>query len=209
MVPIYQCGVCNGLPFLVMRFMSGGDMEYQLKHSDRIDKNAVCRNLATVAEALHFAYRQEKVVHHDIKPSNILLDENGDAALADFDLADIREIGDSFPLVEEWGSPGYISPERLYSGGEDHRGDIFSLGVSIYELLTRSLPFGIRGETQELYDRRQKMDFPPLNVLNGEVSGELSRLINRTLSFYPEERPEYPEIIRALRQEVGIAGDHL
>ena len=138
-----------------------------------------------------------------MKPSNILLSSEDGAKLGDFDLADVRKPGDIFTPCEEWGSPGYLSPERLYSGGEDQYGDIFSLGVSIYELFSGRLPFGAGEDTEELYRRRQEMDFPELSSVAPQVPGRLSDLVTAMLSFRMDMRPGYPEIIDRLSEVAG------
>ena len=202
-VPVYQCGIAENSPFLVMRYLSGGDLERLLKRRMLPPRPVVMGFLATVADALLYMLNEAQLVHHDIKPSNILLDGEGGAQLGDFDLADRREFGDVETPCEEWGSPGYISPERLYSGGEDSRGDIFSLGVTIYELVSGVTPFGIQGEPEELYERRRAMQFAPLAETAPEVSDELSSLTGRMLAFDAAERPGYPEILKVLRREAG------
>ena len=204
-LPIYRCGTAEGSPFLVMRFLPGGDLERLLKRKALPPYRTLMGLLAQIVDALNYMLREAKLVHHDLKPSNILLDGEGGAQLGDFDLADVREFGDVETPCEEWGSPGYISPERLYSGGEDSRGDIFSFGVTIYELASGVTPFGIEGKEEELYERRRAMNFAPLSELNPQVSPELSGLVRRMLAFDAAERPGYPEILRVLRGEAGLA----
>ena len=92
---------------------------------------------------------------------------------------------------------------RLFFGAEDYRGDIFSLGATIYELLAGSPPFGIAGEPEELLERRNRKEYPPLAKLSIGCPGELSTLVDRMLAYSPGDRPEYPEIIRVLRESAG------
>ena len=163
-----------------------------------VEKNCI-KYFLQVTEGLEAA-SDVNVVHHDIKPSNIMLTADDDAKLGDFDLADIRMPGDITTPCPEWGSPGYASPERLLNGGEDSAGDIFSLGVTFYELLSKALPFGIHGTAEELYERRRNMSFAALAIRNPQVSKDLSDLISSMLDFFPENRPSYFEIIKALRE---------
>ncbi len=200
-LPVYNCGVFEGRPFLVLRYMDMGDLGTKRKRHELPAVPRLLEVTAAVAEALYYAWRTANVVHHDVKPSNILLSSTGEIRLGDFDLADVRRPGDTATPCPEWGSPAYASPERLYSGGEDFRGDIFSLGAPLYELLGGVTPFGVSGEPEELYERRRDMAFPALCTLAPEVSTTLSDLVTRMLGFSPERRPGYPEIIRELRRE--------
>ena len=198
-LPVYNCGVCEGKPYLVTRFMERGDLGTMMKRGELPPPGELFGILAVAAEALAYANGTAKLVHHDVKPANILLSEGGEARLGDFDLADVREFGDQSPCVAEWGSPAYISPERLYTGGEDVRGDIFSLGATIYELLGGRPPFGVEGEPEELYERRRAMAFTELGVLRPDLPESLTDLISHMLDFEPDCRPTYPEIIRELK----------
>lgn len=198
-IPIYNCGVCDAQPFLAMRYMEKGNLEELVRAQSVPDIITVCRWLTGIAEGLEFALR-ERIVHHDLKPGNIMLTSDGEAKLGDFDLADLRDDGDSLTLCDGWGSPGYVSPERLLYGGEDFRGDVFSLGVTLYELLTYRTPFGLVGEPEELLERRRDMAYDRLIELNSAVRPELSALVDRMLRYAPEERPAYPEIIEELRR---------
>ena len=198
-IPIYNCGVAEGRPFLVMRYMENGSVGELLRRDGLADVSMTAGWMANIAEGLEFALRQQSVVHHDIKPGNILLTSEWEAKLGDFDLADVRETGDALTLCDGWASPGYVSPERLLYGGEDYRGDIFSLGVTIYEAMTKLVPFGVKGTPEELLDRRANPHYPELCKVNKQVTPEFSALVGRMLSYLPEQRPEYREIIAGLK----------
>ena len=196
-LPIYDCGVCDGRQYLVSRYMAGGDLGRAMKKKKLPEMPTLLGMFATVADALDYSFRHAGVVHHDVKPANMLID-GSEVRLGDFDLADVREEGDVNTPCAGWGTPAYVSPERLFSGGEDCRGDIFSLGASLYELLSGRTPFGLEGEVEELYERRREMAFPALCNLRSDLPRTLSDLATGMLEFMPDNRPGYPEIVRDL-----------
>ena len=196
-VPVYDCGIFGNRPFMVMKYMDGGDLEKRMLSHTLPPVPKLAGYLAFIASGLD-AMAGKGIAHHDVKPANIMLDSSDEAKLGDFDLADFRAYGDVNTACDEYASPGYASPERLYYGGEDQRGDIFSFGVTVYELLSGQLPFGIHGTTEELYRRREKMEFTPLSSLVSAVPKDFSDLIAATLSFKMEFRPNYKEIINGL-----------
>ncbi len=200
-IPIYNCGSCDGQPFLVMRFMEHGSLEEHFKAGTLPPYPHLLECLTVVAEGLKFALERDNIIHHDVKPGNILLTAENEAKLGDFDLADVREEGDELSWCDGWASPAYVSPERLFSGCEDHRGDIFSFGVSIYELLGGAAPFGLNGSVEELLERRRAEAFRPLSDRNDRVSPQLSKLVGRMLAYAPESRPGYSEIVETLQAE--------
>lgn len=199
-IPIYDCGIYDKQPFLSMRYMEQGSLEGMLKARVLPELPVVINWFITIADGLREALSLD-IVHHDIKPGNILVADDGGAGLGDFDLADVRENPESMLASTGWASPGYVSPERLYSGAEDYQGDIFSLGVTMYEVFTAILPFGIKGEAEELISRRKHRLYQPVSDVNPQVSPTLSMLIDRMMSFETKNRPEYPEIIEVLRAQ--------
>ena len=207
-VPVYDCGIFQGQPFLVMRFMPGGNLEAAQKQK-RLPKEpaVICGWIAVVADGLRTMHR-EGFLHHDIKPANILLDEEGHAALSDFDLVS-HAGGNASVNDENWVSPAYASPERLIYGDDGVKGDIFSLGVTAYELLTRQAPFNPKGEPEQLLEERRHPLFLPVRDMVPEIGSRLSALIGRMLAWEPAERPDYPEIVEAFRRESEGRGQSL
>ena len=106
-IPIYNCGVYEARPFLVMRYMESGCLEQWQKEERLPGVRQIAAWLRNVTEGLDFALRREKIVHHDVKPGNILISAENEAKLGDFDLADVRDEGDSLTLCDGWGSPAW------------------------------------------------------------------------------------------------------
>ncbi|MBR2372656.1 MAG: serine/threonine protein kinase [Lentisphaeria bacterium] len=205
-VPVYNCGICDNRSFLVMRFMEHGDLERMLKHHELPEHSVILSWIAGIIPALIEA-RNKNIVHHDIKPGNIMLTAENSPKIGDWDLADCRTQGDYQTPCSEWASPIYASPERIYCGCEDYRGDIFCLGVTIYELLSKQAPFGLSGSTEEIYDRRKNMEFVPLAEILPETMPELSRIVSAMLEYLPENRPDYEEILKVIKQAVDYKKD--
>ncbi|MBQ9788486.1 MAG: serine/threonine protein kinase [Lentisphaeria bacterium] len=196
-VKIYRGGIFNHKPFLVMEFMKKGNLESLQKNFMLPDVARILSWLATIAEGLYEAYKIG-IVHHDVKPANIMLSEDGEVKIGDFDLAEISHDG-VHSNEAAFASLAYVSPERLISGSEGHAGDIFSLGVSAYELLTGEYPFGNSGTPEELLKRRENADYMPVKFLNSTIDNRISNLIDRMLAFHIEDRPSYQEIIDVFR----------
>lgn len=201
-VPVYNCGTHENKTYLVMRYMEHGDLEQMMKQGKLPESRKILSWIASLIPVLIEA-RQQNVVHHDIKPGNIMLTAEDEAKLGDWDIADCREMGDNTTPCSMWASPIYASPERIFRGGEDWKGDIFSLGVTIYELLSGVAPFGLHGSQDEIYARRQNMQFRPLAALVPELPPVLSLLVSGMLDFSPENRPDYEETAAILNAVIA------
>jgi hypothetical protein len=143
-VPVYDAGRTEeGQPFAVTKLIDGRDLAACLEDR-RLSLEQAARLVSTIAEALHFAHEQG-LVHRDVKPQNILLDEAGRPFVCDFGLALRNEDYGLGPELA--GTPAYMSPEQARCEGHrvDRRSDIFSLGVVLYELITGERPFPGRG----------------------------------------------------------------
>src|SRR3989454_6325787 len=140
-VPVYDFGSREGITFLIMPFVRGTTFESVLA-TGRPSLAASLRVVQDVGAALDHAHRRG-IVHRDVKPSNILIDEDsGRALLADFGIA--RADGAEEPSLTEpgggIGTPGYMAPEQMGCGRVDGRADLYSLGVVAFEALTGGLP---------------------------------------------------------------------
>ncbi len=149
---------------------------------------SICRLVHQVADALDYAH-QAGVIHRDVKPSNILIRADGSAVLTDFGLA--REEGlPSLTVTGDFaGTPHYISPEQALPRGKkvDHRADVYSLGVTFYELLTLKRPFD--GKTsQEIFGKIVSKEPQPLRSLNSMIPRDLETVCLAAMEKNPERR---------------------
>ncbi len=144
---VYDFGESQGHYFLVTEYVDGADLR-QLMKMGKLSALEALRMVPQICDALQFAHSRG-VVHRDIKPENILIDQQGHVQIADFGLAKIlggddTARGMTLTRTEQaLGTPHYMAPEQMMgAGGVDHRADIYSLGVVIYEMLTGQLPIG-------------------------------------------------------------------
>jgi serine/threonine protein kinase len=143
-VMIHDYGEVDGLYYLVMELVDGGDLRAPLARG-KLAQEAALLIALQVCEAIEYAHGQG-IIHRDIKPENILRTRSGQVKIADFGLAKLLQPSEAAPLTQTrqvMGTPHYMAPEQLERPREaDHRADIYSLGVLIYEMFTGSLPLG-------------------------------------------------------------------
>ena len=176
-VPVYDFGrTKDGMCFVVAQFIEGGNLKTRTDEAPLGRRQAV-EVVATVADALHYAH-QHRVIHRDVKPANILIDPQLRPYLADFGLA-LRD-EDYGQHGKDAGTPVYMSPEQARREGHlvDGRSDTFSLGLVLYELLTRSRPF--RGSSvAEILERVRMLEPTPPRELDASIDKELERFVSK------------------------------
>ena len=143
-VNIFDFGQMDDLFFLTMEYVEGANLR-QLQQAGQLGPTSALALVPQVCGALEYAH-DHGVVHRDIKPENILVNSSGQVKIADFGLAKMGGVGDESALTrmgQVMGTPHYMAPEQVeHPQDVDHRADIYSLGVVIYEMLTGELPLG-------------------------------------------------------------------
>jgi serine/threonine protein kinase/formylglycine-generating enzyme required for sulfatase activity len=185
-VTVFDVGETPEFPFfIVSKYIEGSDLKQRLTESRPSVLEAV-ELIATVAETLHFAHRRG-LVHRDIKPGNILLDNSGKPYVADFGLALKEENVGKGPRFA--GTPMYMSPEQARGEGHrvDGRSDIFSLGVVFYELLTGRRPFHATNR-DELLEQITTQEPRPPRQWEDTLPKELERICLKALSKRAADR---------------------
>ena len=189
---VHALNFSNGHPYLVMELVTGQDFAQKLEREGRIDERDALRMALDVADGLS-ALNREGLVHGDIKPGNIVLDRDGNAKLVDFGLSGMTRLDDHGMLM---GTPNYIAPELLQGSAATHRSDLYSLGATLYNLLSGHPPF--EGETPaELLKARLFHHPVPLGTLAPHVSLPTRKLVMRMLEHNPEKRQTNSDAVAA------------
>ena len=138
-VPVYDVGEEDGQPFFVMRYMTGGSLSDWIKRGE-FSLQDTARIVERLASALAYAHAKG-VVHRDLKPDNILFDNNGDPFISDFGIAKLEESTSTLTGSAVVGTPAYMSPEQAQGDKTDSRSDIYGLGVIIFHMLIGKQPY--------------------------------------------------------------------
>jgi serine/threonine protein kinase len=182
------CGA-GPAPFLVMEYVDGESLGAKVDRNGPMTEDQAIRIIAQVCQGLHRAHKQ-KMVHRDVKPDNILVTSDGVAKLTDLGL--VKDADNEMNLTKTGrglGTPNFMAPEQFRDAkNADVRCDIYSLGATLYTLLTAETPFGKVGPL-ECWMRKQNNDLTPPRELNPAVSERVEWAIQRAMSGNPENRP--------------------
>lgn len=193
-VTIFDAGEEHDLAYIAMEYLQGKNLTDYVKSKGRLPLKFVLQLIARVADALDYAHRQD-VVHRDIKPANIMYNEDGDSVkVTDFGIARITASSRTKTGVI-LGTPSYMSPEQLAGKKVDGRSDLFSLGVTMYELLAGKQPFS--GDTMAA------LMYQIANAKQPDVMAEcpnappcVGNIIDRVLQKNPDRRFQTGEELR-------------
>ncbi len=138
-VPVYDVGEEDGVPYFVMRYMSGGSLTQWINRG-KFSLEDAARIIERISSALAYAHKNG-LIHRDLKPDNILFDSNGDPFISDFGVAKLTDSASSMTGSGIIGTPAYMSPEQAQGEKVDNRSDIYGLGVIIFQMLSGQQPY--------------------------------------------------------------------
>jgi len=183
---IYDIGKSGHLVYMAMEYIQGKELREWLADGKPLPIAQAVDIAAQVAEGLAYAH-QHQVVHRDIKPANIMITPEGRAKIADFGIARMRSSETRTQTGVILGSPKYIAPEQVVGKRADHRSDIFSLGVILYECITGATPFNGEGLSALMYQITNHDPAPPSSS-NSQVPVMLDYIVAKVLAKGPEAR---------------------
>jgi serine/threonine protein kinase len=201
-LPIYDFGEYEGQLYIVMRYVTGGSLEDVLAKGPLPASEAV-RYAKAVAGALDYAH-SNKVIHLDMKPSNILMDANGQPYLADFGLATM--LGPEGRAANPgYGTLLYMAPEQITAGELDHRADIYAFAILVFQMLTGELPFDAT-TSLALKQIQWQEDLPEVSKLGDDLAERLTPVLRRGTAMDPNGRPStVMELVNELEEALGSA----
>jgi eukaryotic-like serine/threonine-protein kinase len=185
-VTIYDVGEERGLAYIAMEYLKGRHLSDYAKSNNLLEPRKVLEIIARTAEALGFAHKQQ-VVHRDIKPANLMYDPSTDVLkITDFGIARLSGAGSTRTGIV-LGTPSFMSPEQLEGRTVTGHSDLFSLGVSLFQLLTGQLPFTADSMTG-LMQQIAEAPHPPLRAFRPDLPACVESVIDRALAKNPEAR---------------------
>lgn len=204
-VTIYDAGEEHDLAYIAMEFLKGKDLVSRTKGNALLPAKTVLEIIAKAADALDYAHSQN-VVHRDIKPANIMYDEEkNEIKVTDFGIARITDSSKTKTGMV-LGTPSYMSPEQLSGKKVDGRSDLFSLGVTMYQLLAGQLPFQADSMATLMFKIANEAH-APVTLFRGELPASIDTVIDKAMQKDPEQRyqrgAEFAKDVRACAAQLG------
>jgi tRNA A-37 threonylcarbamoyl transferase component Bud32 len=189
-VQVHDFGEEGDIAYIVMEFIKGRELQDFFDDDQRFELKEVVRIMAELCDALQFAH-EAGIIHRDIKPANVMIDAQGRVKLADFGVARItdadRTLTERTQAGTMIGTPAYMSPEQISGGQIDHRSDIFSAGIILYQLLSGERAFV--GEGAWTIAKKIMQDHPPPpSTINSRVAPIFDRVANKALAKNAKDR---------------------
>ncbi|HSI14642.1 MAG TPA: protein kinase [Chthoniobacter sp.] len=208
-VSVFDFGTTTeGHLYFVMEFVEGTTLHHLIKTSGLKPAQAL-ELIVSICEALHYAH-VEGVVHRDIKPANVLVDTKGRVKVVDFGLARVES-----PTAEQWGqtmtgmvlgTPDYMAPEQKSGSRVDHRADIYSLGVMLYEMLCGQVPQGIFDPPSQRVSVDERIDQVVIRAMQQEPDRRYPNTAEMKSAVESIRQTPLPKLVDAAGGKKGASG---
>jgi len=207
-VRAYEAGEDSNTYYMAMAYVRGEGLDEKLQREGAMPEKDVLRLIRKVAEALAYAWDEHRILHRDIKPSNIMLDHRGEPQLTDMGLSKSLTDDPGMTLSGTvMGTPNYMSPEQAKGKSDiDFRADVYSLGATLYHMLTGKMPFE-SSSVVEVLQKQVTEALPDPRKSNPEISEPCVRLTESMLAKDPEQRyPDWSTLMGDIDR--AVAGKH-
>jgi serine/threonine-protein kinase len=203
---VFDYGQFEDTVYLVIELMTGGSLSDLIEQQKSLSVEMTVKMLDQISQALDYAHRRG-VIHRDLKPQNVLLDDDQNAFLTDFGIAKVTSSGTGLTQSGiAMGTPSYMPPEQWRGETVDARADIYALGVMLFEMLTGRVPF--QGDTPFSMMYKHLNDPPPaLGTIRSDISTAVDSVIYRALAKNPEDRYESAAALSAAFKEALKLGN--
>ncbi len=204
-IPVYEAGEAEGRLFIAMRWVTGTDLKALLRREGAVEPSRAVALVEQVAAALDAAH-ERGLVHRDVKPSNVLVDEQGGREhcyLADFGLT--QSSSDRGPTDGQFmGSVDYVAPEQIRGDEIDGRADQYALGCMLFELLTGTLPYRSGSGVAAMFSHLEE-PVPSASARRNGLSAEVDAVLARAMAKDPADRfDSCGELVGAARSALGV-----
>ena len=207
-VSIYAFSQERDVYFIVMEYIEGKTLKALIKEGGHLKPDMALGVVSQILDALRYAHTLG-VVHRDIKPANIFVTQEGRAKIGDFGIAKVQGLEGLTRVGATVGTPLYSSPEQILGRAVDGRADLYSLGVSLYEMVTGRPPFqSAAGSDYEIQRAHLEQSPPPICTFDPTLPSSLGRLILQAMAKAPEKRFPDAETFRKSVEEVSRSLSH-
>ncbi len=197
-VPVYDVGEEDGVPYFVMRYMTGGSLTQSIERG-KFSLEDAARIIERVSSALAYAHKNG-LVHRDLKPDNILFDNNGDPFISDFGVAKLLDSSTNMTGSGIIGTPAYMSPEQAQGEKVDNRSDIYGLGVIIFQMLSGQQPYNAT-TPMGIAVKHITDPVPEILKVDPTLPPSTDKIIKTAMAKNRDERyPSATELARALNE---------
>src|SRR5215210_2639532 len=202
-VGVIDAGEDEGRPYIVFEFVEGETLKDRIRRMGRLPIDEAIAYAIEIARALGAAHARN-IVHRDIKPQNVLVDEEGSAKVTDFGIARSLEEEGLTADGRVLGTTDYVSPEQALGHDVDGQSDIYSLGIVLYEMLVGDVPF--HGENQVAVAMKHvREEMPDLQSRRPEASASLAAIVDRMTDKDLRRRyPDAPTVIDELETALAV-----